>query len=151
MKCTHLPKELNRYSSEYTMVVLPHPCGALMPICPRHTPQSSTPQKHHKCVSGSGTIFPYILVFPEGAGTAYKGHEKAHQAICWEINAQVEQTLGFGHPVMVFCHIPPEVELNLLLPHTLKYGVPIPVCTTGKLAHNSDTHALFRTLKVQTH
>jgi hypothetical protein len=78
--------------------------------------------------------YPFSIYsgFPEGAGTAYKGYEKAHEAICWEINAQVEQTLGFGHPV-------------------LKYGVPIPVCTTGKLAHNSDTHALFLTLKVQTH
>jgi hypothetical protein len=61
MKCTHLPRELNRYSSEYTMVVLPHPCGALMPICPHHTPHT-TPQKYHNCVSGSGTNFPYILV-----------------------------------------------------------------------------------------
>lgn len=29
----HLPIELNRYSREYTIVVLPQPCGALMPIC----------------------------------------------------------------------------------------------------------------------
>jgi hypothetical protein len=57
MKCTHLPRELNRYSSEYTMVVLPHPCGALMPICLRHTPQTNTPQKHHKCAVAQVPFF----------------------------------------------------------------------------------------------
>jgi hypothetical protein len=47
-------------------------------------------------------------------------------------------------------HIPPEVEQTLPL-YTLKYGVPVPVCTTGTLVHNSGKCGLFLTVRAQTH